>query len=282
MICNQFQTQPPPVLRKAPAKAAQAVPVHVSAQHQGYTLFYYLADTDSSESAETTETEATSAPPLTMEPTQTPAVDSGRGDSMGYPVDYKKTIIYMDGIEKGPSHYQTYGSNKIDGKNNISKKTPLYDGQDANNVEKHLKALQVNNEVLEEEMSTPEETQGLEATRGIEDEEPSNKQADLDGNGASPPKPEESKSDGASASSTNSESASGSTSQEEEMEEESDSNPSSKEFTAATGAADESDSSQSSESQESDSAEQTLEATSDKKSSNNFLSWCYVTCLNCM
>ncbi|KAK1800560.1 hypothetical protein P4O66_005773 [Electrophorus voltai] len=223
-------------------------------------------DTDSSESAETTETEATSAPPLTMEPTQTPAVDSGRGDSMGYPVDYKKTIIYMDGIEKGPSHYQTYGSNKIDGKNNISKKTPLYDGQDANNVEKHLKvykALQVNNEVLEEEMSTPEETQGLEATRGIEDEEPSNKQADLNGNGASPPKPEESKSDGASASSTNSESASGSTSQEEEMEEESDSNPSSKEFTAATGAADESDSSQSSESQESDSAEQTVEATSE-------------------
>ncbi|KAL6472827.1 hypothetical protein MHYP_G00190150 [Metynnis hypsauchen] len=211
---------------------------------------------DSSESAESGENEATTVPPVTVEPTLGPIIDNGRGDSMGYPSDYKKTIIYVDAndIEKIPSPYKSYGPDKTEDLNSMSMKTSHFDGQEANDVEKHLKvykALQVHNEVLEEDTSTPEEeSQGLEAASRTEDEGPSAKQASLGS--------EES----ASASDANGESASASASQEET--EESDSSKSSEEATATPGAADtESDSSQSSESQEDDSAEQAMETTTD-------------------
>ncbi|XP_017555689.2 osteopontin [Pygocentrus nattereri] len=211
---------------------------------------------DSSESAESGETEATTVPPVTVEPTLDPIIDNGRGDSMGYPSDYKKTIIYVDAndIEKIPFPYKSNGPDKTDDLNSISMKTSHFDGQEANDVEKHLKvykALQVHNEVLEEDTSTPEEeSQGLEVASRTEDEGPSAKQASLGS--------EES----ASASDANGESASASASQEET--EESDSSKSSEEATATPGAADtENDSSQSSESQEDDSAEQAMETTTD-------------------
>ncbi|KAL7847840.1 hypothetical protein AOLI_G00225580 [Acnodon oligacanthus] len=219
---------------------------------------------DSSESAESGETEATTIPAVTVEPTLSPIIDNGRGDSMGYPGDYKKTIIYVDAndIEKIPSPYKSYGPDKTEDLNSISMKTSHFDGQEANDVEKHLKvykALQVHNEVLEEDTSTPEEeSQGLEAASRTEDEGPSAKQASL---GSEESAPAEEDSEGASASDANGESASASTSQETE---ESDSSKSSEEATATPGAADaESDSSQSSESQEDDSAEQAVETTTD-------------------
>uniref|UniRef100_A0A8B9K713 Secreted phosphoprotein 1 n=1 Tax=Astyanax mexicanus TaxID=7994 RepID=A0A8B9K713_ASTMX len=103
-------------------------------------------DTDSSESAESGETEATTTPPFTEEPTLGPIINDGRGDNMGYPSDYKKTIIYVDAneIEKIPSPYKSYVPEHIEGLNTISKKTSHYDGQEANDVEKHLKVYKVN------------------------------------------------------------------------------------------------------------------------------------------
>ncbi|XP_076875741.1 osteopontin [Brachyhypopomus gauderio] len=266
--------RPPLLLQKAPAKPAQAAPVQAmkatgldentddsdedeeadtDSDTEGTDT--EDADTDSSESEETAVTETTSAPPATVDPTQAPVVDNGRGDSMGYPVDYKKTIIYVDDTGKEPSYYKTYGSDPMEGKNSFSKKTPVHDGQYANDVEKHLKvhkALQVHNEVLEGDTSTPEESQGLEATSGLEYEDPSNRQ------GASPGEPLEN--DGASAgegaSASASESASASASQEETEE----SDRSSEEVTATPGAVDDSESL---ESQESDSDERTAEVTSE-------------------
>ncbi|XP_036450831.1 osteopontin [Colossoma macropomum] len=208
---------------------------------------------DSSESAESGETEATTVPPVTVEPTLNPVIDNGRGDSMGYPSDYKKTIIYMDAndVEKIPSSYKSYGPDKTEDLNNISVKTSHFDGQEANDVEKHLKvykALQVHNEVLEEDTSTPEE-----------DEVPSAKQASLGSEGSAPAEEEI---EGASASDASGESASASASQEQK--EEANSSKSSEEATATPGTAGaDNDSSQSSESQEDDSAEQAVEATTD-------------------
>ncbi|KAF5897940.1 dentin sialophosphoprotein-like, partial [Clarias magur] len=67
-------------------------------------------DNDSDESDENGE--PTSSPP-TIETTVIPVID-GRGDSIGYQSDYKKPGYYMDGnnIEKGPSSYKSYGSDK--------------------------------------------------------------------------------------------------------------------------------------------------------------------------
>ncbi|XP_030623728.1 osteopontin [Chanos chanos] len=221
---------------------------------------------ESSESAESGEVEATSAPPIVVDPTEAYIFDNGRGDSIGYPSDYKKTIIYVDSNKIGmePSPYKTEGVNLI------SKKMSVYNSHDDNEVEKHLKvykALQVHDELLDGDTSTPEmETQSLDAASGTE-EEPSYRHAGPDSEEIEGQAQEEgeSKSEGASASAsdTTSESASASASaSQEEEEQESDSSQSSEEVTATPGAAD-SDSSQSSESQESDSEEQTQETTSE-------------------
>lgn len=67
-------------------------------------------DDDSDESDENGQ--ATSSPPV-IETTLIPIIN-GRGDSIGYHSDYKKNGYYVDGnnIEKGPSSYKSYGSDK--------------------------------------------------------------------------------------------------------------------------------------------------------------------------
>ncbi|XP_057199936.1 osteopontin isoform X2 [Triplophysa rosa] len=168
-----------------------------------------------SESDESDETDATFVPP-TEEPTLDPIINTGRGDSLGYPDDYKKAIFYVDGkdYEKIPSI--------------VSKKMSAYDGQNINDVEKeiqHYKALKVHDDLLEEEdTSTPEMDAALGESEialvGSQDNE------------------------GTSAG----DSSSASTSQEETNR-----SPSNEETTATPGVTDRDvDSSQSTESQESD------------------------------
>ncbi|KAI1881906.1 hypothetical protein AGOR_G00244300 [Albula goreensis] len=204
-------------------------------------------ENDTDESSESAESETTSAPPAPVETTLPPITDSGRGDNLGYPSDYKKSIIFVESnkIEKGPSPYKFYGDNKAEeGMNFVSKK--IYEGKDGNAIDKNLKvykALQVHDEVLEEGTSTPDvESQGLDSASGTA-EEPTYRQAEV-GVEAGVEGVEEEE----SASATDSASASAS------EEEESNSSQSSEEATVTPGAAD-SDSSQSSESQESDSSE---------------------------
>lgn len=111
-------------------------------------MLFFIQDTDESDSdsAESGETEATTVPPATVEPTVDPNINNGRGDNMGYPSDYKKTIIYVDAndIEKIPSPYKYYGPDKTEDVNIISKKTALEDVREANDAEKHLKVHKVN------------------------------------------------------------------------------------------------------------------------------------------
>uniref|UniRef100_A0A667XDN9 Secreted phosphoprotein 1 n=1 Tax=Myripristis murdjan TaxID=586833 RepID=A0A667XDN9_9TELE len=175
---------------------------------------------DSSESGESsTPSPATLAPVVvtdepvletTVEPiTPTIVTDPARGDSMGsYPGEYK-SIIYVEdkSYQKMPSPYKSYefvGAGK----------KMAYDMTDGNEVEKTLtvyKALQVHNDLLEEDTSTPEvESQGLDASSGTsQDQEVDPRQAAL-------PQEEES----ASASdATTSEGESSSATQEEEDDE---------------------------------------------------------------
>ncbi|XP_058267660.1 osteopontin [Hemibagrus wyckioides] len=104
-------------------------------------------DEDESDSDESDENGPTSSPPF-FETTIIPIVD-GRGDSMGYQSDYKKNVYYVDGnnIEKGPSSYKSYGSDKTQ-----------YDGEEL----KVYKALQVQNVGLD---------QGMDASSGTDSED---------------------------------------------------------------------------------------------------------------
>ncbi|KAL0182013.1 hypothetical protein M9458_021388, partial [Cirrhinus mrigala] len=76
---------------------------------------------------------ATTAVPSTAEPSLDPIINTGRGDSMGYPSDYKKAIVYVDAndVEKIPSPYKSYSSD--------NKKTSANDDQSINDVEKEIK-----------------------------------------------------------------------------------------------------------------------------------------------
>ncbi|KTG06828.1 hypothetical protein cypCar_00041969 [Cyprinus carpio] len=201
-------------------------------------------DTDSSES-ESGEP-ATTVVPFTVEPPLDPIINTGRGDNMDYPSDYVDT----NNLEKIPSPYKSYSSDKLGGLTFVSKKSYAYDDQSINDVEKEIKLYKE-----EDNTSTPE----------VENMEPNDRQAAL-GNQEIVPTgnqdaTEESDSEGASAGDTPNDSVSASASQEQN-EEESDSSPSSEETTATPGAADrEDDSSQSTESQESDSSEDTTQTT---------------------
>ncbi|KAM3873987.1 osteopontin [Diretmus argenteus] len=210
-------------------------------------------DSDSSESDETSSpSPSTVAPVVTGEPevettvepiTPTVVTDQGRGDSLGgYPSDYKSIYVEEKSYQKVPYPYKSYeyaGAGK----------KMAYDMTDGNEVAKTLtvyKALQVHNDLLEEDTSTPEmESQALDASH--DQEEVSPRQVAL-------PQEEDKASSSASSSATEEESASSanssastSTSQESEDQE----SQSSEEATATPGAAD----SDSDESTESDSEE---------------------------
>ncbi|KAK7126151.1 hypothetical protein R3I93_021510 [Phoxinus phoxinus] len=256
--------RPPPILQKADADMFQAEPTQTTpadsnestnseddteeADEKSETDEEDENETDSSES-NSGETQSTVVP-ATAEPSLDPIINTGRGDSMGYPSDYKKNIVYEDAnnFEKLPSPYKSYSSDKLGGLTFVSKKMSAYDDQSFNDVEKEIqlhKALQVHDLLDEEDTSTPE----------MENMEPGDRQAALGGQEIVPAGNQEPDSEGASAGDTATDSASAS----QEKEEESDS---SEETTATPGAADsESDSSQSTESQESDSDEANTQTT---------------------
>ncbi|XP_052464706.1 dentin sialophosphoprotein [Carassius gibelio] len=208
------------------------------------------ADTSESESGET----AITVVPSTVEPSLDPIINTGRGDSLGYPSDYKKNMVYVDAnnLEKMPSPFKSYSSDKLGGLTFVSKKSSE---QSINDVEKEFKlykALQVHDTPLEEEdTSTPD----------VENMEPNDRQAALGSQEIVPignkDATAESASEGANAGDTTSNSASASASQEQN-EEKSDSSQSSEETTATPGAA---DTEESTESQESDSSEETTQTT---------------------
>ncbi|XP_056323057.1 osteopontin [Danio aesculapii] len=206
-------------------------------------------ETDSSES-ESGETDTTIIP-VTVDPTLGPIINTGRGDSLGNPSDYKKSIVYVDAkdFEKLPSPYKSYSSDKLGGLTFVSKKMSAYDDQSINDVEKEIKlykALQVHD--LEDEDTSTTEMDNMEANE---------RQAALGAQEIIPVGDQAATEEEASAGDSPSDSASASASQEEN-EEESDS----EETTATPGAADsESNSSQSTESQESDSDEETTQTT---------------------
>ncbi|RXN30577.1 dentin sialophospho -like protein [Labeo rohita] len=275
LIATVFCLPPPPILRKAADVMFQAEPTQTAAAESNESTDSADDTEDADEESETDEKEendtdssesesgetATTAVPSTAEPSLDPIINTGRGDSMGYPSDYKKAIVYVDAndVEKIPSPYKSYSSDKLGGLTFVSKKTSAYDDQSINDVEKEIKlykALQVHDTLLEDEgTSTPE----------VENMEPNDRQAPLGNQEVVPTDNQdataESNSEGASAGDTSSDSASASASQEQ-TEEESDSSPSSEETTATPGAADsDDDSSQSTESQESNSDEETAQTT---------------------
>ncbi|CAB1352226.1 unnamed protein product [Coregonus sp. 'balchen'] len=202
---------------------------------------------DTDESSESEEADTTAAPPTAepiVEPTLAPIYDDGRGDSLGYPSDYKKSIIYIDtdNIEKGPSPYKSHG--KMDEGMYAGKKVSVNDTGLGNEIEKTMtvfKALQVHD--LMEDTSTPEvESQGLDAS-SVKAEEPSLRQVHVD-------KASQDRTPSERTSSASSDGTSESTSTSASNE--TDSSNSSEEATAKPGAAD-SDSTESNESHDSDS-----------------------------
>ncbi|XP_038844751.1 dentin sialophosphoprotein-like [Salvelinus namaycush] len=224
---------------------------------------------DTNESSESEEADTTAAPPTaeptvepTMATTEAPIYDDGRGDSMGYPSDYKKSIIYVDtnNIEKGPSSYKAYG--KMDEGLYAGKKVSVYDTGLGNEIEKTMtgfKALQVH-DLMEEDTSTPDvESQVLDASSG-KAEEPSLRQAHVDvasqdRTPSESPESQKAKSLESDATSERTSSASSdgnSESTSTSASNETDSSNSSEEATARPGAAD-SDSAESNESHDSDS-----------------------------
>ncbi|KAJ8393945.1 hypothetical protein AAFF_G00054780, partial [Aldrovandia affinis] len=233
------------VLRqKAPAQVFQRMTAGSDESSDSSDEGQESASDDSSDTDENGTAETTSAPPDPIVTTLPPITDNGRGDNLGYPSDYKKSIIFIESnkIEKGPSPYKLYGNNKAEeGMNLVSKKTSTYEGKDRNEIEKNLKvykALQVHDELLEEDASTPEvESQGLDSASGTA-EEPTHRQAEPEAEGS----PAESAEEAESASAGDSASASASASTESDSSEETATTP---------GAAD----SDSDESQESDSSE---------------------------
>ncbi|XP_038136586.1 osteopontin [Cyprinodon tularosa] len=208
------------------------------------------SDSDSQSGESSTPVPVTVTPiPGTIEPETTPEYivptivtdpDAGRGDSLGYPDDYK-SIYYVEekSYHKAPNPYKSY---------EIVGKKVAYDMTGGNEVEKSPKvykgqAFQIHSDLIEEDTSTPEvETQGLDASSGIsQDQNVSPRQAAL-------PEEEENASSG---SSTTNESESSSTPEEEEEEEgasspsdsasaesEDEESQSSEEATATPGAAD--------------------------------------------
>ncbi|XP_055722158.1 dentin sialophosphoprotein-like isoform X1 [Salvelinus fontinalis] len=224
---------------------------------------------DTNESSESEEADTTAAPPTaeptvepTMATTEAPIYDDGRGDSMGYPSDYKKSIIYVDtnNIEKGPSSYKAYG--KMDEGLYTGKKVSVYDTGLGNEIEKKMtgfKALQVH-DLMEEDTSTPDvESQVLDSSSG-KAEEPSLRQAHVDvasqdRTPSESPESQKAKSLESDATSVRTSSASSdgtSESTSTSASNETDSSNSSEEATARPGAAD-SDSAESNESHDSDS-----------------------------
>uniref|UniRef100_A0A4W5QR50 Secreted phosphoprotein 1 n=1 Tax=Hucho hucho TaxID=62062 RepID=A0A4W5QR50_9TELE len=226
---------------------------------------------DTDQSSESEEADTTAAPPTaeptvepTMATTEAPIYDDGRGDSMGYPSDYKKSIIYVDtnNIEKGPSPYKSYG--KMDEGMYAGKKVSVYDTGLGNKIEKTMtvfKALQVH-DLMEEDTSTPDvESQVLDASSG-KAEEPSLRQAHVDVASQDRTPSESPESQGAKSlksdansertSSASSDGTSESTSTSASASNETDSSNSSEEATARPGTAD-SDSAESNESHDSDS-----------------------------
>uniref|UniRef100_A0A8C1YVF9 Secreted phosphoprotein 1 n=1 Tax=Cyprinus carpio TaxID=7962 RepID=A0A8C1YVF9_CYPCA len=242
--------QPPPILEKAAAVMYKAEPTQTTPvdSNESTDSADDSEDTDTSES-ESGET-AITVVPSTVEPSLDPIINTGRGDNMGYPSDYKKNIVYVDAnnFEKIPSPYKSYSSDKLGGLTFVSKKSS---DQSINDVEKEIKlykALQVHDTPLEEEdTSTPD----------VENMEPNNRQAPLGSQEIVPTGNKDATAEGASAGDTSSDSASASASQEQN-EEESDNSLSSEETTATPGAA---DSEESTESQESDSSEGTTQTT---------------------
>lgn len=237
--------RPAPMLRKAAAKLVQAEPAQTtpsesnestnSADDTGDADDESETDemeedneTNSSES-ESRETHATFGPPI-EEPTLDPIINTGRGDSLGYPGDYKKAIVYVDAkdYEKIPSSYKSYSNGKLGGLTIVSKKMSAYNGQDINDVGKEIKlykTLKIHDDHLEEEdTSTPE----MEATLGDNEVAPVGSQ-------------------------DNEMTSAGDLSSASASQEETDSSLSNEETTATNGGTDgEDDSSQSTESQESD------------------------------
>ncbi|CAL8318063.1 unnamed protein product [Lota lota] len=151
-------------------------------------------DTEEKESEEDESGKSSTLSPVTVTPavgTEEPAanttpdpitptivIDQGRGDSLSrYPSDYK-TILYVEdkSYQKVPSPYKSYEI--LDGVKKMA-----YDFTNGNEVEKGLKvykALQVHDNLLEEDTSTPEmESQGLDTSFGASspDQEASPKQA---------------------------------------------------------------------------------------------------------
>ncbi|XP_037609763.1 osteopontin isoform X2 [Sebastes umbrosus] len=220
-------------------------------------------ETEEDDTSESTESGESSTPaPATLTPvivTEEPVAeataepieptivtdDAARGDSLGgYPSDYK-SIVYVEEktYHKIPSPYKSYEymgtgkkmANDMTEDNEVDKSMKVY------------KALQVHNEIVEEDTSTPDvESQGLDASSGTAQ--------DQDTRQAALPEEEES----ASASdATTSESSSAPEEEEEEesasnsasQESEDDDSQSSEEATATPGAAD-SDSDESDESDE--------------------------------
>uniref|UniRef100_A0A8C1A2S3 Secreted phosphoprotein 1 n=1 Tax=Cyprinus carpio carpio TaxID=630221 RepID=A0A8C1A2S3_CYPCA len=243
--------QPPPILEKAAAVMYKAEPTQTTPvdSNESTDSADDSEDTDTSES-ESGET-AITVVPSTVEPSLDPIINTGRGDNMGYPSDYKKNIVYVDAnnFEKIPSPYKSYSSDKLGGLTFVSKKSS---DQSINDVEKEIKlykALQVHDTPLEEEEDT--------STPDVENMEPNDRQAPLGSQEIVPTGNKDATAEGASAGDTSSDSASASASQEQN-EEESDNSLSSEETTATPGAA---DSEESTESQESDSSEGTTQTT---------------------
>nr|XP_029508634.1 dentin sialophosphoprotein-like [Oncorhynchus nerka] len=212
---------------------------------------------DTDESSESEEADTTAAPATaepTVEPTmatsEAPIYDDGRGDSMAYPSDYKKSIIYVDtnNIEKGPTPYKSYG--KMDEGMYAGKKVSVYDTGLGNEIEKTMtvfKALQVH-DLMEEDTSTPDvESQVLDASSG-KAEESSMRKAHVDVASQDRTPSESTESQKAKSASSDGTSESTSTSASNET----DSSNSSEEATTRPGAAD-SDSAESNESHDSDS-----------------------------
>uniref|UniRef100_A0A8C8JFA0 Secreted phosphoprotein 1 n=1 Tax=Oncorhynchus tshawytscha TaxID=74940 RepID=A0A8C8JFA0_ONCTS len=227
-----------------------------------------LTDTDESsesEEADTTAAPATAEPTVepTMATTEAPIYDDGRGDSMAYPSDYKKSIIYVDtnNIEKGPSPYKSYG--KMDEGMYAGKKVSIYDTGLGNEIEKTMtvfKALQVH-DLMEEDTSTPDvESQVLDASSGKAEESSMRKaHVDVASQDRTPSESTESQkaksleSDATSERTSSASSDGTSESTSTSASNETDSSNSSEEATARPGAADSDSAEKSSESHDSDS-----------------------------
>lgn len=238
-------------------------------------------DSNSSESSENSTASTATVSPVIVIEDNTPAIvteetasdpieptivtdnsaDTGRGDSLGsYPSEYK-SIVYVEdkSYHKMPDAHKSW-----DYSNKKSIKAPT-DGNEVHKTFKVYKALQVNQELLEDDTSTPEvDTQGLDNSLGSS-QDLSPRQASLpeeDSTGTS-----DNMSDGSSDSSGTTEEEEGrqakaegteesvSTSVSEESEDEE--SQSSEEATATPGAAD--SNSDESDSGESDSNEDALQ-----------------------